>query len=119
MARIALVPQPLTVTGSNPATAMVAATADGYQVPNTSGLLFLDVNNASGVSVDVTLPVPITVDGLAVSSRVVAVPAGARRLIGGITPDVFNRPAGDADVGDVFIDVAPFASVTVGAFRAR
>lgn len=68
-----------TVGTQNPGTAgaaptMVAASAGGDKVAPGVRLL---VVNGGGASIDLTLATPLTVDGLALADRTVAVPNGA------------------------------------------
>lgn len=78
----------------------VAADVGGDTFANT-GREALLVRNGSGGSLNVTIATPGTVDGLALEERVVAVPAGATRLIGPFPPRIFNvggQPGANASV---------------------
>ncbi|MET8866534.1 hypothetical protein ABZW11_26650 [Nonomuraea sp. NPDC004580] len=66
--------------------------------------------NGSGSSVTVTLATPGTVDGLAISDREVAVPAGETWKIP--VPRIFAKADGRCD-----ITYSSATSVTVGAFK--
>ena len=72
---------------------------------------FLWVKNGSGASINVTITTPGTIDGLSIADRVVAVPAGADRLIA--VPDTFYRSS------DGLADVAYSAITTVTAACVR
>lgn len=82
------------IDGTNPAP--VAASAGGDSILNPRGNAVIRVANGGGSSINVTLAATITSrpgDGTfppqAVGNKVVAVPAGATRLIGPIPP-AFN-----------------------------
>lgn len=62
------------------------------------GNTFLDVNNGSGSSINVTFTTPGTVGGVAIENPVIAVAAGARKRIGPFNPSVFNAADGNVDV---------------------
>lgn len=70
--------QPIPVTGVAPT--MATASSGGDKVRTGPGIFIL-VDNGSASSVTVTLATPGTVDGLAISDRTVAVPAGEQRAI--------------------------------------
>jgi hypothetical protein len=76
---------------------LVTPTAtDGDAFPN-SGSTFLFVNNASGSAINVTLDAyptgnsTVPPDGLTITDRVVAVPAGQSRYIGPFPPSIYTR----------------------------
>jgi hypothetical protein len=83
-----------------------------------AGRSFAIVDNASGVSINVTLSNPNTVEGLDVADRVVAVAAGARKLIP--IPSQFKQ-ATDAVEGPgmALINYSAVASVTRAIVRLR
>ena len=76
------------------------------------GNTFLDVNNGSGSSINVTFTTPGTVGGVAIENPVIAVAAGARKRIGPFDPSVFNAADGN-------VDVAFSATTTVTAEPVR
>lgn len=83
-----------------------AASAGGDRfTPNTR--TFLHVKNGSGVSINTTLTVTATTDGLVAGNgtRVIAIPAGADRLI--------PVPASTYQAADGLADVAWSATATV------
>lgn len=102
MARTALTPQDVSAAGL--AVSLTAANADGHTIPGTGDVL-LDVLNGSGSSINVTIVTPGTQDGQAISDRVVAVAAGARKLIGPFPPRTYT------DETDSLVDV-DFSAVT-------
>lgn len=108
MARTALVPQQIARTGVVPTYA--AANVDGHSLANR-GSQFLHVKNGSGSSINVTLVTPVTVGGRAVADDVVAVAAGAEKLIGPFDERTYNNADGKVDV-----NFSAVTTVTVAAF---
>lgn len=108
MARSALTLQTVAKTGIVPSYA--AANADGNSFAN-DGNTVIHVKNGSGSSINVTLQTPGTVDDLAVTDRVVAVAAGAEKMIGPFPPGIYNQS------GSVYVDYSDVTTVTVGAFK--
>jgi len=84
----------------------------GNKVLN-DGKTFIEVNNGSGDSINVTIEAPGSVDGFAIADLVVAVAAGVRKKIGPFT-GVFNQ----AD-GYVWVVCSAVTTVTIGAFRLQ
>lgn len=108
MARTSVTTQQITRAGLAPV--LTAPTVDGDVID--SGAVFLHVNNGSAASINVTVQSPVTVDGLAVEELVVAVAAGAFKLIGPFPQRTFGQPTGSADAGRVYVDYSAQASVT-------
>jgi hypothetical protein len=113
MARTALAPTQIAITGVAPA--LVAANVDGHSLPNT-GREYVQVHNGSGAPITVTVPTPVTVNGRAVADDPITVPAGADRLIGPFDINVHNQRLG-VKGSDVHIDFSSVTTVTVGAYR--
>lgn len=111
MARTALAVQQISRAGITPSYS--AANADGHSVLN-SGKEFLHVKNGSGSSINVTVQTPGTVDGQAIADRVVAVGAGAEKMIGPFPPDTYNQPG----TNTLYVDFSAVTTVTVLAGRA-
>mgnify|MGYP005823896815 CR=1 FL=1 len=108
--RTALVPQQITRAGLAPA--FSAAVADGHSVAN-DGHVFIEVKNASGSAVTVTVQTPGMVDGLAIAELQVSVPAtNGDKMIGPFPPGIYNQ----AD-GTIYVDFSAVTSVTVAALR--
>ncbi len=103
MPRTPITPQAVVVTGL--ALVPEPGNVDGNTIP-LSGRQALQVVNGSAASINVTIPSSATVEGLAVSSRVVAVPAGATRHL---RSSEAGRQAGNV----VNVDYSAVASVTV------
>lgn len=107
MARVDVTTQKIVGTGLAPS--MTAPTVDGDVID--SGAVAVMVTNGSGGSINVTAQTPQTVAGLAVAEQVVAVAAGATKLIGPFPKGTYGRPSG-ADEGRVYIDYSSQASIT-------
>lgn len=110
MARTPLTVQNIVSSGLKPTYS--AANADGHSMPNDGKKDFVVVKNGGGGSINVTVPTTITVDGLTVTDRIVAVPAGEERWIGGLPPNYYNNPDGTINV-----DFSGVSSVTVAYIR--
>jgi hypothetical protein len=110
MAVTALAVQQISRAGITPA--FTSANADGHTILN-DGKTFLEVRNADGSAITVTIDTPQTVDGLAVASRTVSVGATTGVKMIGPFPLDYNQP------GTEYIQVtfSAVTSVTVGAFR--
>lgn len=109
MARNVLTPQKIVPGGLT--LNLTAPNVDGDVVP--TGPVALYVLNGSGASINVTAQTPQTVEGLAVAENIVAVPAGAFRIIGPFAAATYGRPAAP-DKGQVYVDYSAQASVTRG-----
>lgn len=108
MARASQTTQQIVRTGLTPA--LTAPTADGDIVD--CGNVALMVTNGSGSSINVTVQATASLDGLDVADLVVAVAAGATRLIGPLPVRTFGQPSGSADAGRAYVDYSAVASVT-------
>lgn len=107
MARTELTAQTITTAGITPSP--VVGTADGHWFDNPAssarnGTRFVRVSNTGGVSRNITFQTGATVEGINIEEVIVAIPAGAVRLIGPFSPRVFNRPAGGTDPDTVYVD---------------
>jgi hypothetical protein len=105
MARTDLAAQQIVQAGL--AVNLTAPTADGDVID--CGLEALLVRNTSGAPANVTVQTPATVDGLAVSERVVTVAAGGTSLIGPLPTSLYGQLAG-ADKGRAYVDYSIPAS---------
>ncbi|WP_101791029.1 hypothetical protein [Nonomuraea indica] len=88
---------------------LVAASVGGDTCPAGDGI-YLEVDNAGGSPITVTLATPGTVDGLAIADREESVPAGARGKV------LVSRTYAKAD-GQCDITYSGVTSVTVGVFK--
>lgn len=79
----------------------------GNNFPN-SGNAFIEVTNASGGAITVTIPIVPTIDDQPVDARVVSVPNGERRIIGPFPMGTYNDSNGRVNF------TLSVAGVTVG-----
>jgi hypothetical protein len=86
--------------------------ANGHSLDNASQKVIIHVKNASVGSINVTIPTPGTVDGLAVADLIVAVPASEERFIGPFPRNVYGQ-AGSL----VFVDLSDDTTVTLAALQ--
>lgn len=109
MARVSTTTQTIVRTGLNPS--LTGPTVDGDIVD--CGNVALWVDNGSGGSINVTVQATATQDGLDLADLVVAVPAGAKRLIGPFPARTFAQ-ASDAAVGPgrALVDYSAVTTVT-------
>lgn len=100
--------------GLNSAAMMVAANhTDGMLVDNSGQKNVIYIKNASGVSINATFITTTVIDGIALPDLVIAIAAGAERMIGPFN----NRFYGSGTLTkDIYIDFSASADVTVGAF---
>ncbi len=105
MARTTVNPQRIGFTAAAPTFA--AANADGHQFHN-SGKSIVYVKNGGGVSINVTVPTPGVVDGLALADKVVAVPAGEERAFSLRKVSTYKQTD-----GYTHLDFSAVASVTI------
>ena len=110
MPRTDLTPQQIARTGLAP----TFGSADGtnQNAFYNDGRTHLHVKNGGGSSINVTIDTPNTVDGLAISNLVVAVPAGGERIIGPFPTNIYNQLD-----GKVYVDWSGVTSVTVACLR--
>lgn len=111
MARTLLATQKSTIAGIAPV--FTAANVDGHYIVN-DGHTVVQVKNAGGSPITVTLPTPGKVAGVDIVDPTVSIPATTGdKIIGPFDPRVFAQ----AD-GSVNIDFSGVTSVTVAAFSA-
>lgn len=110
-ARTVVTPQELSRAGITP-TYNAATASDGDAFSN-DGHTFVQVLNAAGAPINLTIQTPGTVDGLAVTDRVVAVPATTgNKMIGPFPTAMYNQSN-----GQVYLDWSSAASVTFAVVR--
>jgi hypothetical protein len=108
MAMTALSVQNIVRSGLTPS--FSAANADGHSVVNDGKKTFVEVKNAGGSSITLTIKTPGTVDGLEVTDRTVTV--------GATTGDKMIGPFPVEDYGaSVEITFSAVTSVTCAAFK--
>ena len=79
------------VLSSVAGSACTATTGDTF--PN-DGNTVLEINNGSGASINVTIPLVRTVDGSVPASKVIAIPATTRGIIGPFATADYNDTNG-------------------------
>lgn len=110
MPRTAVSVQQVSRTAITP-TYAAGDSANGHSLLN-SGAEFLHVKTgATGTTV--TVQIPSTVDGQAVTNKTYVIGTTTERMIGPFPPGIYNQ----AD-GNVYIDLSSSATVTLAAFRA-
>lgn len=112
MARVALTPQQIALTGLTPTfTAPTDAGAGGgWSFPNT-GDTFIRIKNTGGAQRVVTLLTPATIGGVAISDPTVTIPATTGDiLIGPFDPSLFNQSD-----GAVYVEVDATTGLTAAA----
>lgn len=110
---------PVKPTIAGVANGSVAASAGGDTVTNPSGNVLVRVTNGSGASINLTIaaganptrPADGAFPAMTLGNQVVAVPAGATRIVGPIPP-AFN----DGN-GNVALTYSAVTSVTVEALQ--
>lgn len=87
-----------TITRSGVDVAGVTPTASTGDNWANTGYELVEIKNGSGGSINVTLDITAAPDGLAVTDPVVAVAAGATKIIGPFPPGIYNDGNGLAKV---------------------
>lgn len=96
--------------------AYVTPTVDGFMwVPEDHDLIY--VKNGNAAACVVTFQVPRTIAGQAAAARTVSIPAGQERMFT-LERGIYNRPAGGADEGVVYVDFSVQTSVQVAVWAA-
>ena len=113
MAYTNLTTQVISKTGIIP-TYAAAVITDGNKFVNT-GKEFIHVVNASGGSINVTVPTPAQVAGLDIEDKVVAIGAGVDTMIGPFEPGYYNQSGGDK--GKTYVEFSAVTSVTIAVLR--
>jgi hypothetical protein len=106
----ALTVQQILVTGLAPSYASAAGGGDTFV---NDGDTFLHVFNGGGGSINVTIAPAGSVNGIGFEDQVVAVAAGANKMIGPFDPAIFNGASG------VSVSYSGVTSVTVAAIKLR
>lgn len=97
--------QSISLAGLAPVYSAAAAGGDSFRPADRT---FLHIKNGSAAAITATLVTPGTVQGLAVEDVAVPVPAGAERMVGPLSPELFRHRADG--LGDITWSAA--ASVT-------
>jgi len=114
MAIVAATVQTLSRDGVTPS--FGAANADGYALPG-DGRTVIEVKNTNGATRTVTVDIPGTVDGLAVTDKAITIPATTGdKIIGPFPPGTYNQPSGTWQ-GYVLVTFSAVTDVTVAFYR--
>jgi hypothetical protein len=109
------VPTALTVTTTASSgvvkPALTAADATNNTFPNT-GREWIEVNNAGGSPITVTLTTELTYQGFAIADQTGSVSNGTTRLFGPFDVNLYSPLT-----GNVTVAYSAVTSVTVGAFK--
>ncbi|HMJ87977.1 MAG TPA: hypothetical protein VK504_32595 [Vicinamibacterales bacterium] len=107
------VPTPLAVQQSTRAgltPVYTAANVDGHNIPNGGAEVFHI--KTVGTACTVTIAIPGTVDGQAVTNKTVVLSTNQERIVGPFPPNYYNQ----AD-GSVLITFSAVTAVTIAALR--
>lgn len=117
MPRTKLTPQVIVRTGLTPS----FSAADGtnhHSFDNSGKNLFIECKNAAGAPINLTVDMPVNVDGLAVPDLVVAVPATTGDKMIGPFPGYYEQAdSGNSLTNAILFQVSSATSVTVGVFQ--
>ena len=92
--------------------------ANGHSFDNESEKVVVWVINGSGASINVTIVTNATIDGIALTDKVVAVPAGEERFIGPFPNAIYGDVDADNSIDEaVFVDLSSDTSVTLAAIK--
>lgn len=105
-----LATQQISQTGLGASYASAAGGGDAFTPDDKT---FLHVKNGSGASINVTLTPTGTYDGLALGALVIAVPAGADRMIKPPAAEILRDPS----TGLAAITYSAVTTVTIAALR--
>ena len=95
-----------------------AAETDGHAFDNTGERVFLHVKNASGVSVDLTVVTPNSVDGCAIADKIVSIPAGDNYMVGPFPKGLYEQVDTTLSLARaIWFQCSPTTSVTYAALR--
>jgi len=108
MARTALALQVISELGTVPS--YTAANVDGHFVAVPA---ILHVKNGGGGSINVTVQTYKSVEGRAIADDVIAVGAGAEKMIKLNSRDLLVRASGETDAGFAYVDFSGVTTVTV------
>lgn len=102
---------------------VVAQTAgnatDDHSFENLTADIFLEIDNQGTGAVEVTIDVPLTIDGLALPDLVVSVAGGDRTMIKPFKKNVFNQEDADNFIDDaILINIDQDSNVYLAAIRS-
>lgn len=93
---------------------------NGHSFENLKEDVFLEIDNQGSGAVEVTIDVPLSVDGLVVPDLIVSVAAGNRVMIKRFAKSVYNQEdAGNSIDEAVLIDLDQDSNVYLTAIKAN
>lgn len=93
-----------------------AADATNGNVVDVGWRTFLYLENTGGSSATVTIAVPGTQDGMTIGPRAITLAAGAKKLVGPLSPTNYGQPYGSANAGRAQITYSASATINVGVY---
>ena len=103
-----------TVRAGLEATYVSADQANGMEFDNSGEYVILHIINGNGGTIVVTIPTPVTVDGLSVTDRTISMTTTKEFFIGPFK----NSHYGNTNANLVYVDFDIGTSVTLVAFKA-
>lgn len=97
MARTAITVTEVTRSGVVQPTAQNGDASNGMNLPWNDGRILLELNSNSGTTI-FTFPIPVTVDGSAVTSKTVTCTVGQTKVVGPLPPGIYNQSDGTVNV---------------------
>lgn len=92
--------------------------ANGHSFDNAEENVCIHVLNGGGSPTNVTIITPGTIDGIAITDMVVAVPAGEERFIGPFANSLYGQVDADNSIDEaVGFDLSVDTSVTLAAIK--
>lgn len=90
-----------------------------HSFENLTGDIFLEVDNQGTGAVEVTIDVPLSVDGLALPDLVISVAGGDRTMIKPFKKNVYNQEDTDNSVDEaILINIDQDSNVFLAAIRS-
>ena len=92
--------------------------ANGHSFDNATENVCIHVLNGGASSINVTVVTPGTIDGIAITDMVVAVPASEERIIGPFANSLYGQVDADNSIDEaVGFDLSDDTSVTLAAIK--
>lgn len=112
MPRVLIPVTQVTNAGVAPPAQVNSDAVNDHAIAFNDGLVMIEIVSSDAAARTVTFQTPATVGDLAIADLDVAVPAGATRLVGPLSPALFNQPDGSVNV-----DVAVSTTLKFRAYR--
>jgi len=104
MARVELAVTTVTSAGVVPP-AEQAASAENNFIPYNDGRVHLEIHNTGGAEGTVTILQPGVADGVGYPGKEIKVAAAATKLVGPLSPAVYNQPNGQVFVNSSAVTI--------------